>query len=100
MPKVSNSKARQKVMNRQEFTGSNTFGRWTGSTINSYYYKYVVYSYGEHFPLFVWCPITTNWYVNSDKYSTSTSRHKSQLSPLCHCIEMTTSELKSLINPN
>lgn len=78
-------------MNRQEFTGSNTFGRWT---LTNYY---VVYSYGEHFPLYVWCPQTTNWYVNTDKYSTSTSRHKSQLSPLCHCIEMNTSELKSLI---
>ena len=91
MAKVSNTKARQKVMNRQEFIGSNTCGKWT---LTNYY---VVYSYGEHFPLFVWCPNTTNWYVNTDKYSTSTSRHKSKLSPLCHCIEMNTSELQSLI---
>lgn len=38
---------------------------------------YVVYSYGEHFPLFIFSSESGIWYVNADRYSATTSRHRS-----------------------
>lgn len=49
-----------------------------GKASNLYYDGKVAYSYGEHFPIAV---ITGDKKVtvNSDKYSSSTSRHQSQM---------------------
>lgn len=38
---------------------------------------YIVYSYGKHFPIAVYNFDTKIWYINTDKYSTTTSRHQS-----------------------
>ena len=71
--RVSNNTAREKVNNKVNFDGSNTYGRNEGK-------KYVVYSYGTHFPIYVFK--RGKWYGNTDKYSVSTSKHQSQLQPL------------------
>jgi|688.fasta_scaffold516879_1 hypothetical protein len=91
MTKTSNANARQFVQDRKEFVGSNTFGRWVNG-------NYVVYSYGLHFPIFVWSGFDTKWYQNSDKYSATTSRHKTQLHPWFECQSLNTKELQTLIN--
>ena len=72
--KIPNHKAREKVINRCEFTGSNLFGEIRGG-------MYVVYSYGEHWPLWVYDNDVRGWFGNSDKYSRSTTRHASQTQP-------------------
>lgn len=41
--------------------------------------RYVVNSYGSHFPIYIW--ENGVWYGNSDKYSVTTSRHQSQCHP-------------------
>lgn len=72
MTQTSNSKARVLVENRKEFKGNNTFAEQKGLV-------YFVYSYGYHFPIYAFkCG---QWYANRDKYSQSTSKHQSQLSP-------------------
>jgi len=76
MKRVANKNARTCVQNREEFEGSNTFARWT--TDNDIP-RYIVCSYGMHWPLFIW--ENGVWYENEDKYSVSTSRHASQLHP-------------------
>ena len=43
--------------------------------------QYVVYSYGTHWPLFIFRPATGTWYENSDKYGVTTSRHHSSCKP-------------------
>lgn len=91
MTKTSNAKARQFVQDKKEFTGSNTFGRWNNG-------HYVVYSYGLHFPLFVWNAYDHQWYKNSDKYSVTTSKHSNQLHPLGAVYELNTNQLNQLIN--
>ncbi len=45
---------------------------------------YVVYSYGNHFPLYVYDVQTQQWYGNKDKYSPTTSRHQTQARPSEH----------------
>ena len=39
--------------------------------------NYVVYSYGDHWPLCFYEDLTGTWYVNMDKYSSTTTRHLS-----------------------
>lgn len=70
--RVANIRASEYTTRKEEFRGNNTFGEWKGDT-------YVVYSYGYHFPMYVYK--NGQWYENSDKYSISTSKQQSQLRP-------------------
>ena len=80
--KIANKDASQYVNKCEEFKGSNTFAEMN---INEYYKEkanlYVVYSYGYHFPMYVFDYTTREWYANSDKYSPTTSKHQSQCRP-------------------
>jgi hypothetical protein len=42
---------------------------------------YVVYSYGHHFPMYIYDYKAEQWFGNSDKYSSTTSRHQSYARP-------------------
>ena len=90
--KTSNSKAREFVERQQSFKGNNTFGEHTAKF-------YVVYSYGYHFPMYVFDKVNNEWYRNSDKYSVTTSKHMNQLHPHTYdIVSKTTKELKDLIS--
>ena len=87
--KVSNKNASTYVNKKVEFQGSNTFGRYNGKI-------YAVYSYGFHFPMYVFK--RGKWYGNSDKYSVSTSKHQTQLRPDKIDYWRNTQEMKSIHN--
>ena len=72
--RVSNNKARDMVNSLEEFQGSNTYGK-------DYEDIYVVYSYGSHFPMYIYDKGQDRWIGNTDKYSQSTTRHQSLLRP-------------------
>ena len=86
MPKkIANKDARQYVQRLEEFDGSNMYGKQRALiTADDTVSWYVVYSYGEHYPMFVY--INGHWFENEDRYvlgdsfSRTTPRHKS----LCH----------------
>lgn len=86
--KTSNKNAAQYVKSRSPFTGNNTFGNW-------WHDSYVVYSYGDHYPLYVYK--NGSWFENETKYSTTTSKHKTQLRPTFETYKRTTQELIDLI---
>lgn len=88
--KTTNAKARQFVQERLDFKASNLHGVNETSV-------YVVYSY-KWYPLFAYSYITRKWYENSERYSVSTSRQKSQSHPHQETIKMTHEELKDFIN--
>lgn len=69
--RIANTKAKDVIRKRLPFKGTNFFGE-------SYPNGYVVYSYGYHFPLFVYVNKACQWYGNSEKYSSTTSKHKTQ----------------------
>lgn len=75
-PRVANKDARKCVQQRKPFRGNNTFGICMDN-------RYVVYSYGAHWPMFVYDD--GRWFANSDKYSLTTTKHYSQLHPLTDC---------------
>ena len=65
---------RRLVEQCQEFKGNSVFAKHFGD-------KYVVYSYGQHFPMYVWDYKDKLWVGNESKYSTTTSRHQSKCKP-------------------
>lgn len=83
MNRVSNSKARGMVAEYKEFQGSNMFAKWLdiGNGRTEMKSLYVIYSYGSHFPMYVWDNNEKKWIGNRDKYSRSTTRHQSQARP-------------------
>jgi len=75
MARISNRDARGYVQSRENFTGSNIHGSWDGSSL------YTVYSYGDHFPMYIWDDEVQRWFGNEDKYSVTTSKHQNQCLP-------------------
>lgn len=96
--RVSNNNAIDKVDNLEEFQGSNTFGKWV-SYDEGRTRLFVVYSYGSHFPMYVYDDNEDTWVGNKDKYSRSTTRHQSLLRPSKGVeVWLDTEELKSLVS--
>lgn len=102
--RVSNSKARQYVNNLEAFQGSNTFAEWrihgSGDDQGNHEQKkvYVVYSYGSHFPMYIYDDQENKWIGNKDKYSQSTTRHQSLLRPSEGVeIWLNTDEMRSVV---
>lgn len=89
---VANNKCKSFVTSRTPFTGSNLYAEYLrpDQTV------YVVWSYGEHFPLYVWA--NGAWYENEDGYSASTKRHKSQARPSERTVLLDTNALKEVIS--
>lgn len=77
-------------------SNGNLFGRWEGyhpvGTPSAP--RYVVYSYGTHWPLFIFCD--GHWYGNANKHSATTSRHHSYAHPHTNIVWLTCGEMKKL----
>jgi len=65
------------VERRVPFHTSNKqlFGYWCDSGV------YAVFSYGQHWPLFIFEPTTSQWFANEDKYGVTTSKHYGKAHP-------------------
>lgn len=74
--RVANKNVRSYVCNHEEFTGSNLYSIRRNDKL------YVVYSYGFHFPIFIYDFDLGNWFYNTEKYSRTTIRHHSQANPM------------------
>jgi hypothetical protein len=95
MAKIPNRDARLHVEQRKPFEGSNIWGVWQKSTIVEDESEfYVVYSYGEHFPMYVWSEGV--WFENEDKYSPTTSKHMGQCRPSRTTILLSTAWMRKL----
>ena len=95
--RIANKDAKGYVFQTLAFKGSNLMAEWDDSNEGSNT-PYVVYSYGRHFPLFIY--LGNTWYENKDKYSTSTSRHKTQCHPGFKTTKLTTDEMQELLVNN
>ena len=92
--RIANKIARAFVQKAEPFQGSNLFGEYDDSDEGSNT-PYVVYSYGYHFPMFIY--LNNIWYENSDKYSVSTSKQQSQARPTMDTIKLNTDDMKKLL---
>jgi hypothetical protein len=97
--KIANKNAREYVLQRKPFEGNNLYAVTRQSlspdpeNFNTVQH-YVVYSYGEHYPLFIY--IGGHWFENEDKYSVSTSKHRSQSHPHAVTFPLSTRWMKVL----
>ena len=82
--RTTNNKMSTPIHNLDEFKASNVFAEWKKEPEHflNPKKKYIVYSYGYHYPMYIY--IDQMWIGNSTKYSTSTSRHMTQAYP-GHC---------------
>lgn len=91
--RVSGWKAREYVQNLKPFHNSNKqlYGQWNRFTVHDDGPRYVVYSYGAHWPLYIHC--NGKWYGNAGKTSRTTTKHASQTHPLQDVIWLTTRDM-------
>ena len=89
IPKVPNIRCREYVKARKPFTGHNLYAKVYGAA-------YVVFSYGEHFPMFIHDGV--KWFENRDRYSVSTSKQHGQAHPWADCEPMNTKQMRDLFH--
>lgn len=89
--RTTNRNAGDYVRNGVPFTNSNgqLFGRWETPSL------YVVYSYGDHWPLFAWD--NGEWLENDDRYSVTTTRHRTHAHPHTQTFPTSRTSLKHII---
>ena len=91
--RVANRDARRYVADKVLFNGSNLYSIYRRNDK-----LYIVYSYGAHFPIYIYDFELGKWFYNTDKYSPSTSKHQSQANPLApNPIYMDTDGMQELI---
>lgn len=90
---VSGWKARPLVQSKTNFKNNNgqLYGKWETPTL------YVVYSYGPHWPLFIYDAALDAWYENMDRASVTTSKHRSQTCPYVNTWSSSCGWLRGLI---
>ena len=88
--RTTNKNARVYVQNKEPFLGSHIF---SSNELN----LYIVYSYGEHFPLFIYDYPNHQWLENDDSYSRTTARHRAQLRPTPNTLKCTTEQMQAVI---
>jgi len=74
--KIANRDARQYVQRLHPFEGSNLFAQFRPEGDGL---RYIVYSYGHHWPLFV--HVNGTWFENVGKNSRTTAKHRTQTHP-------------------
>ena len=73
---IANRDASTYTSAKREFKANNIFAEWTANGE-----RYVVYSYGPHWPLYIYDSTTDQWYANFSRFGVTTSKHKSQAHP-------------------
>lgn len=96
--KIANRDARKFVQQQHPFQGNNIFAQFHTQNnedgTNGPDMWYAVYSYGAHWPLFVWANGT--WFENEDRHSVTTSKHRTQTHPHCPTVLLSTEWMKRL----
>jgi hypothetical protein len=96
--KIANRDARPLVQKQHPFEGNNIYAQFhtqkneDGTHTGMWY---AVYSYGDHWPLFVYADDT--WFENEDRHSKpTTNKHRTQTHPHCHTVLLSTKWMQRL----
>lgn len=95
--RINGRTARPYVQQKQAFKNSNNqlYAEWLDAPDGSLA-RYVVYSYGRHWPLFIYVPHVSTWFENKDRCSTTTSKHRTFTHPHCDTVSLTCEQMKLL----
>lgn len=89
--RTSNRRCKQYVNEKTPFKANHIFAENQGRF-------YVVYSWGRHFPMYIYDFRNRQWFANKDRYSQSTSVHQSQARPSGDVVYLSTEEMKELLD--
>jgi hypothetical protein len=93
--RIPNDEAKEFVRNKENFIGSHIWGEKIGEDY------YLVASYGEQFPLFIYDGKQGDWFENGDEYTfdgeptEQTEEHRAMLKP---GVDMHTKSLEWMLN--
>jgi hypothetical protein len=92
--RIANRDAKGYVAKRKPFNGSHLYA--VEKTTATGTQLYVVYSYGEHYPMYIaeTAGTMTAWYVNDEPSSQSTGRHRSQANPGTACLPLSCTDMQ------
>ena len=99
MKRINGRTARPYVQRKEPFKNNNgqLFAVWVGlDGIENNNSRYVVYSYGPHWPLFVYVPKADTWFENKEKYGSTTSKHRTFTHPHCDTVPLSLENVKLL----
>ena len=97
LKRINGRQSRPYVQRKEPFKNSNgqLYAEWLNEPPGGFS-RYVVYSYGRHWPLFVWVPRVNTWYENAEKYGPTTSKHRTFTHPHCDTVPLTCEQMKIL----
>lgn len=72
----TNGKCRDYVEKRMPFVASNLYAEWVYPRGKEEPAMYVVYSWGKHFPLYIWEPVERCWLKNISSTTNSSNQHR------------------------
>ena len=93
--RIANKNCREYVLKLQSFEGSNLYSH--NRIVGNYprdSQQYTVYSYGHHFPLFIYAG--GKWFENEDGNSVSTAKHRSLAHPRTETVKISTKAMRYL----
>lgn len=92
MKRINGRHARSYVQSLKPFKNSNgqLYADWIDSE------RYVVYSYGSHWPLFVYHISRNTWFENSDRYGVTTSKHRTFTHPHTDTVLLNLESIKKI----
>lgn len=95
--RINGRHSRGYVKARTPFKNSNgqLYAEWLGEP-ESNTGRYTVYSYGPHWPLFIYVPQVDTWFENKDKYGPTTSKHRTFTHPHCETVALTCHQMMIL----
>jgi len=91
LPRINGRTCRAWVQERSPFKNSNgqLYAEWVGlDGIENTDARYVVYSYGTHWPLFAYVPKVGLWFENTARKSPTTSKHRTYAHPCCDTVKL------------
>ena len=95
--RINGRHSRPYVQRQEAFKNSNgqLYAEWLDTPDGSFA-RYCVYSYGPHWPLFIYVPEINTWFENKEKYGTTTSRHHTLTHPHCLTVLLTLKQMTVL----
>lgn len=97
--RINGRQSRPCVQRCEAFKNSNgqLYAEWRGGEgMGDPNKRYVVYSYGPHWPLFIYVPQVDTWFENKGKYGPTTSKHRTFTHPHCDTVPLTVDQMKLL----
>jgi hypothetical protein len=99
MKRINGRLSRPYVQRKLPFKNNNgqLYAEWVGlNGIENGDARYVVYSYDTHWPLFVYVSKVDTWFENKDKFSPTTSKHRTQTHPHCSTVLLSPDQIRLL----